>query len=206
MSDVEPTGRKPRSRRRVRPFRRHSLTRLIAEIAAWNEVPVMLMQLAMELEFRGGGVAAVAKAHVVERIAAFERDHIREHEDQWCERQSLASPLSEADRRLKDGALLLLFGGFRICEALHPTFPRRSTILGAIAYADVGRLETDVGAPGSMERCRLLIDVFTYAIHRVRSEGLDRDASAGDRWPGDRKVVVQEMQRLLRGHRRSVTS
>ena len=80
----------------------------------------------------------------------------------------------------------------------HAPVEHRKPIRRAIAWNDGGRLTTETGAPGSSERCQLLIDVFTRAIAIVRREGLERGGPASDHWPKDRKLIIAIMQGGLR--------
>lgn len=111
---------------------------------------------------------------------------------------SLGYVLRDAEPRLQNGVKLLQAAGYPIIWRSQARMETRNPVRRAIAWNDGGRLTTETGAPGSVERCRLLIEVFTRAIALVRRKGLERGGLAAGHWPQDRKLVLVLAQEALR--------
>ena len=185
----------------VRPFRRFTTPGLVREAVEWRGKLSALAELAKELEFRQGKVAAALKATVLRQLESADWDRNWDQQERWSQHLSLAHVLRGAEPRIQSALTLLRAAGFPVVESSQAAVPHQGPLRRAIAWNDGGRITLENGAPGSPERCRLLIEVFTRAIKLVREQGLDRGGAAAGAWPQDRALVVQAMQRLLRQHR-----
>ena len=180
------------------------MPRLVREAVEWRGELPALAELAKELEFRQGKVAAALKATVLRQLEAAEWERRSARQARWNENQSLANVLRNATPPLRSAVTLLQAAGYPVIARSASPVTHRRPLRRAIAWNDGGRITRETGAPGSPERCRLLIEVFTRAIRLVREQGLDRGGAAAGAWPQDRALVVQAMQRLLRQHRQEV--
>lgn len=187
---------------KVRPFRNFTTPRLVREAVEWRGELKALAELAKELEFRQGKVAGALKATVLRQLESADWDRNWDQQDRWSQNFSLAHVLCGAEPRIQSAVMLLRAAGFPVVERSQTAVPHRGPLRRAIAWNDGGRITLETGAPGSPERCRLLIEVFTRAIRMVRDQGLERGGAAAGAWPQDRALVVQAMQRKLRKHRR----
>lgn len=182
----------------VRPFRKSSVPQLVEMVVKWRGETKVLVELVTELEFRQGKIARSMQATLTEQLKTADWDRNWEQHGRWEQCKSLGHVLKNAERRLWAGVELLRAAGYPIIWRAQAPAENRNPVRRAIAWNDGGRLTTETGAPGSVERCRLLIDVFTRAITLVRREGLARGGAAEDIWPHDRRVAVKAMQRQLR--------
>jgi hypothetical protein len=188
----------------VRPFRGFRLPRLVREVVEWRGELPALAELAKELEFRQGKVAAALKATVLRQLEAAEWERRSARQARWNENQSLANVLRNATPPLRSAVTLLQAAGYPVIARSASPVKHRRPLRRAIAWNDGGRITRETGAPGSPERCRLLIEVFTRAITMVRAEGLACGGSAASDWPQDRALVVREMQKMMRQARQPV--
>ena len=182
----------------VRPFRKRSVTQLVEEVVAWRGESAVLVELVKELEFRQGKLARSMQATLLKQLHDADWDRNWDRQGRWEQCKSLAHVLRDAEPRLQTGVKLLQAAGYPIIWRSQAPVETRNPVRRAIAWNDGGRLTTETGAPGSVERCRLLIDVFTRAITLVRREGLARGGAAEGLWPQDRRILVEAMQRQLR--------
>lgn len=178
----------------VRPLRGYSMPRLVEMIAEWRGEAKVLVELVKELEFRQGKVAQSMKAAVQKQLAKADWDRNWERHKRWEQSMSLGYVLRDAEPRLLNGVKLLKAAGYPIIWRLQAPVETRNPVRRAIAWNDGGWLTSETGGPGSVDRCRLLIDVFTRAIALVRREGLDRGGTAADVWPRDRAIVTRVLQ------------
>jgi hypothetical protein len=174
------------------------MPRLVREAVEWRGELPALAELAKELEFRQGKVAAALKATVLRQLEADEWERRSARQARWNENQSLANVLRNAAPPLRSAVTLLQAAGYPVIARSASPVTHRRPLRRAIAWNDGGRITRETGAPGSPERCRLLIEVFTRAIALVRAEGLAYGGSAASDWPQDRALVVREMQKLVR--------
>ena len=182
----------------VRPLRAYSMPRMVEMITEWRGESKVLVELVKELEFRQGKVAQYIKAAVQKQLAKADWDRKWERHERWEQCMSLVYVLRDAEPRLQNGVKLLQAAGYPIIWRSQAPVETRNPVRRAIAWNDGGRLTTETGAPGSVERCRLLIEVFTRAIAVVRRKGLERGGLAADHWPQDRKLVLVLAQEALR--------
>jgi len=188
----------------VRPFRKYSVPQLIEMVVKWRGEPKVLVELTTELEFRQGKIARSMQETLLKQLQNADWDRNWDRQGRWEQCKSLAHVLRDAEPRLQTGVKLLQAAGYPIVWRSQAPVETRNPVRRAIAWNDGGRLTTETGAPGSVERCRLLIDVFTRAITLVRREGLARGGAAEDIWPHDRRVAVKAMQRVMKGARQGV--
>jgi hypothetical protein len=189
---------------KVRPFRHFTTPRLVREAVEWRGELKALAELAKELEFRQGKVAAELKATVLRQLESADWDRNWDQQDRWSQNLSLAHVLRSTEPRIQSAVKLLQAAGYPVVERSQAPVPHRGPLRRAIAWNDGGRITQETGAPGSPERCRLLIEVFTRAITLVRARGLDRGGSASLSWPKDRAQVVQAIQRHIRQQKQGV--
>ena len=188
----------------VRPFRKYSVPQLVEMVVKWRGETKVLVELVTELEFRQGKIARSIQATLTEELKTADWDRSWEQHGRWDQCKSLGHVLNNAERRLWTGVELLRAAGYPIMWRAQAPAETRNPVRRAIAWNDGGRLTTETGTPGSVERCRLLIDVFTRAITLVRREGLARGGAAEDIWPHDRRVAVKAMQRVMKEARQGV--
>jgi len=174
------------------------MPRLVEMLIEWRGESTVQVELLKELEFREGKMAHAIKLSLVKQVTAREWDHSWERHERWEQCKSIAHVLRSAESRLWKGVELLRAAAYPVMWRGHAPVEHRKPIRRAIAWNDGGRLTTETGAPGSVDRCQLLIDVFTRAIAIVRREGLERGGPASDHWPNDRKLIVSIMQDGLR--------
>jgi len=174
------------------------MPRLVEMIAEWRGESKVLVELVKELKFRQGKIAQSLKAAVQKQLTEADWDRNWERHGRWEQCMSLGCVLRDAEPRLQNGVKLLQAAGYPIIWRTQAPVETTKPVVRAIAWDDGGRLTTETCAPGSVERCRLLIDVFTRAITLVRKEGLERGGLAAAHWPKDRSTVVGVMQSLVR--------
>lgn len=183
---------------KIRPFRKVSVSRLAREAVAWRGERRALIALSTELEFRHGRGVSELKTVINEQLRKAEWDDVWERQDEWERCHSLGYVLRGAEPRIQTGLTLLQAAGFPLVDRSQAPVPHGAPLRRAIAWDDGGRITHATGGPRSIERCGLLIDLFTLAIRVVRAKGLACGGSAEDRWPQDRALVVRTMQRQLR--------
>ena len=188
----------------VRPFRKLSVTTLLMQVIHWRGEPQVLKTLAMELEFRRGALPHEIKATLLQQLADDERKRCADQWSRWEGCSSLVKVLRDEGAQIKSALTLLQAAGFDFGERSSIPVTNAKALRRAIAWNDGGRITRETGTPESLERCRLLIDLFTRAITRVRAEGLDRGGRAWDAWPKYRAFVVKEMQKRMRQQRQEV--
>ena len=183
----------------IRSFRRFSVPRLVREAVEYQSEARVLVEIVKELEFRRGKVALVLKATLVRLLAQAEWQRLEERQEDWEHAQSLPRVLRDAEPRLLSGVKLLQAAGYPVFPGLqHRPVDPRGAIRRAIAWNDGGRITKETGEPASLDRCRLLVDVFTRAIALVRADGLARRGAAENLWPMSRKLVLAAMQKQAR--------
>jgi len=155
----------------------------------------------MELEFRRGMLPNEIKATLVKQLADAEWDRCADRWSRWEACSSLLTVLKDEGPQIQSALTLLQAAGFVFGERSNIPAVNAKALRRAIAWNDGGRITRETGTPGSPERCRLLIDLFTRAIARVRAEGLERGGRASDAWPQYRALVVKEMQKQIRQQR-----
>lgn len=182
----------------VRPFRKLSVPRLVQQVIQWRGEPQVLKALAMELEFRRGMLPNEIKATLVKQLADADWDRCADRWSRWEACSSLLTVLKDEGPQIQSALTLLQAAGFVFGERSGIPAVNAKALRRAIAWNDGGRITRETGAPGSPERYRLLIELFTRAITRVRVEGLERGGRASDAWPQYRAFVVKEMQKRIR--------
>ena len=185
----------------VRPFRKLSVTTILKQIIHWRGEPHALEALAMELEFRRGVLPHEIKATLVKQLADDEWNRCADRWSRWEGCNSLFTVLKDEGSQIQSALTLLQAAGFVFGERSSIPAANAKALRRAIAWNDGGRITRETGAPESLERCRLLIDLFTRAITRVRAEGLERHGRASDAWPKYRAFVVKEGQKRIRQQR-----
>ena len=188
----------------IRPFRGFRMPSLVREAIHWREEPRVLKLIAMELEFRQGAMARTLRREVQHLLFKEEVDRFDRQRPRYTQHTALRFVLRDADERIQAGVDLLKACRLPVDDGTHDRYKRIHQIRHAMFRPDHGRRAHLTGAPGSIERFRLLIDVFTRAITIVNAKGVAFGGHADYIWPRDRKAVVHEMQRALRAQRQGV--
>ena len=177
---------------------------LVREVLHRRGEPKVLKLIAMELEFRRGTMARTLQRQVLHLLFEHEAARYQQNIPLHLRYLSLAFVLRLCEERIRAGVDLLGQAGLCTEEGTFDEARRYLQLRRAMYRPDHGRRRHLTGAPGSIERYRLLIDVFSRAITIVNAHGLAFGSHANYVWPRDRRCIIQEMQRALRAQRQGV--